>query len=166
MKQKKWVSIILAIMLLTCMPITTYANSSWHWLTKTNPFDVLPYAVILTLLIEYVTIKRANSITRSLRLFIVICLANVASFLLPYAILLMPSDVGYTFEMSIRNLPRYIVGSGYLFLTLIAEVPVVYISLKKFITNKKRFLMTIIIVNAVTTIMVAIIERVICKGSW
>jgi len=52
MKQKKWVSIILAIMLLTCMPITTYANSSWHWLTKTNPFDVLPYAVILTLLIE------------------------------------------------------------------------------------------------------------------
>jgi len=63
MKQKKWVSIILAIMLLPCMPITTYANSSWHWLTKTNPFDVLPYAVILTLLIEYVTIKRANSIT-------------------------------------------------------------------------------------------------------
>ena len=106
------------------------------------------------------------AITRSLRLFIVICLANVASFLLPYAILLMPSDVGYTFEMSIRNLPRYIVGFGYLFLTLIAEVPVVYISLKKFITNKKRFLMTIIIVNAVTTIMVAIIERVICKGSW
>lgn len=68
--------------------------------------------------------------------------------------------------MSIKHFPKYIVGFGYLFLTLIAEVPVVYISFKKFITNKKRFLMTIIIVNTVTTIMVAIIERAICKGSW
>jgi hypothetical protein len=57
-------------MILLFLSISAYANSSWHWLTKTNPFDILPYAVILTLLIEYVAIQKANYLDSSIRLFV------------------------------------------------------------------------------------------------
>jgi len=156
----------LFLLFIQLFSIAAYANSSWHWLTKTNPFDVLPFAAIATLVIEYIAIKKSNSISRSLNLFIVICIANIASFILPFAVLLLPSEVGYTFEMSIQHLPKYIVGIGYLLLTLIVEIPVVYFSFQNSVTNKKRLLISIIIVNAVTTIMVAIIERIICRGTW
>ena len=166
MRNKRTYTLIIALILCMLLPTTAYANSSWHWLTKTTPFDVLPYAVVLTLLIEYVTVKKLNSIIHPFRLLAIICLANTASFLLPYAILLMPSAVGYTFEMSIKHLPIYIVGFGYLFLTLVAEVPIVYISLRNIVTNRRRLLISIITVNVVTTIMVAAIERIFCRGSW
>ena len=145
---------------------TAYANSSWHWLTKSNPFDLLPYAVILTLLIEYVIIQQLNSIKNYFRLFIVICFANMASFLLPYATLLLPSAVGYTLEKSIYSLPIYIVGFGYLFLTLIAEIPIVYGCCKNIVTSEKRLLISIILVNTITTAMVAAAERIIYRGMW
>jgi len=165
MKNRRIYTLIIALILYMLLSTTAYANSSWHWLTKT-PFDILPYTAVLTLLIEYVTIKKLNSIIHPFRLLLIICLANMASFLLPYATLLMPSDVGYTFEMSIKYLPIYIVGFGYLFLTLAAEVPIVYISLRNIVTNRKKLLISIITVNVVTTIMVAAIERIFCRGSW
>jgi len=165
MKNRRIYTLIIALILYMLLSTTAYANSSWHWLTKT-PLDILPYAAVLTLLIEYVTIKKLNSIIHPFMLLLIICLANMASFLLPYATLLMPSDVGYTFEMSIKHLPIYIVGFGYLFLTLAAEVPIVYISLRNIVTNRKKLLISIITVNVVTTIMVAAIERIFCRGSW
>lgn len=166
MKDKEIYTLIYIMILSMVFSTTAYANSSWHWLTKTTPFDILPYAGVLTLLIEYITIKKSNSINRPFKFFVIICLVNMASFLLPYAILLMPSDFGYAFETSIKHLPNYIIAFGYLFLTLIAEVPIVYISFKNIVTNKKKFLLSIIIVNIVTTIMVAFIERIFCEGSW
>ena len=156
----------LLFLLILLFPTVAYANSSWHWLTNTNPFDVLPFAAILTLLIEYIAIKKANAISRSWRLFVIISIANIASFLLPFAVLLLPSEIGYSFEMSIQHLPKYIVGIGYLLLTLIVEMPVVYISYQKIVSNKKRLIISIIMVNAATTIMVAAVERIICRGSW
>jgi len=166
MKQRLIISISFVFLLIPFFTLTVYANSSWHWLTETTPFDILPYVVVLTLLIEYIAIKNLNSLKQPVKLAIIICLANLASFLLPYTILLMPSAVGYTFEMSIKHLPQYIVGFGYLFVTLVAEVPIVYISIKSIVTNKRKFLISIIIVNVVTTIIVATLERVFCKGSW
>ena len=145
---------------------TAYANSSWHWLTK-RPFDILPYVVIGTLLIEHTIIKMINSITCSFRLFIIIFLANIASFLLPYAVWFIPDDSRiYTLEMAIKYLPTYNIGGLFVFLTLIVEIPIVYVSVKRFVTDKKRLLVSIITVNIVTTIMAAVVERVFCKGSW
>jgi len=145
-----------------------FANSSWHWLTKTKPFDILPYVAIFTILVEYIAIKIINLINNSIRLLLIICLANLASFLLPYALIWTSSlaAVGYSFEMSVNHLPMYIVGLGYLFLTLIAEVPLVYISYKGIITEKRRLFISIIIVNVTTTMIIAIIERMVCRGSW
>jgi hypothetical protein len=68
--------------------------------------------------------------------------------------------------MSIRYLTKYIVGTGYLILTLVAETPVIFFSFRNIVENKKRLLVSIITANVVTTIMVAIIESVICRGTW
>ena len=166
MKNKKIQALTIAGMLSMILSTTAYANSSWHWITKTTPFDILPYVIILTLFVEYIVIKNGASIKSPFKLAIIICLANLISFLLPYAILLMPSDAGYTFEMSIAYWPKYIVGVGYLLLTLIAEIPVVYLSFKKVVTNRKKLLVSIVAANIVTTIMVVAVERLFCKGSW
>ena len=166
MKKKTLINLIAVIAIAMLFPTTVYANSSWHWLTKTVPFDILSYVVILTLVIEYFSLKTVNSIKKHLRLLLVICAANLASYLLPFAILLLPSGVGYTFEMSINRLPIYIIGAGYIVLTLIVEVPAVYFSLRGTVKNKEKLVISIIIVNVITTIMVAVIERIVCKGSW
>ena len=166
MKKKTLISSVVIITIIMLFPTTAYANSSWHWLTKTIPFDILPHVVVATLLIEYFSLKTVNSITKHFRLLLVVCAANLASFLLPFAVLLLPSAVGYTFEMSISHLPKYIIGLGYLFLTLIAEIPVVYISLRGVVENKKKLVISIVIVNVITTVMVAVIERIVCEGSW
>lgn len=166
MKHRKIDTLAAVIILSVFFSATAYANSSWHWLTKTTPFDILPYVVVLTLFIEYIMMKNLNSINRPFRLFIIVCFANLVSFLLPYGVLLIPSDVGYTFEMSLKHLPQYTVGAGYLFLTLVAEVPIIYMSLKNVVSNRKKFFVSIIIVNVVTTMMVAVVERIFCRGVW
>jgi hypothetical protein len=167
MKNKTAFTLVAIVILFMIFPITAYANSSWHWLTKTRPLDVLPYVVILTLAIEYFTIKKANSINQSIKLFLVVCFANAISFLLPYVILfIVPDPAGYTFEMLLKNLPTYSIGIGYLFLTLVAEVPIVFICFMNNVKSKKNLFVSIILVNVATTVMVAVIERIICRGSW
>jgi len=165
MKTKRLCTLMFIILLSAFLPITAYANSSWRWLTKTRPLDILPYAVVITLLIEFVALRRLNSIMSAL-LLLVVCLANLASFLLPYALYLLPLDVGYTFEMSINHLPSYIVGLGYLILTLIAEIPIIYNCFKRSVANSKRFMSSIVAVNIVTTAIIAGIERIFIRGSW
>lgn len=69
--------IVIMVSLNMLFSTTAYANSSWHWLTKTRPLDVLPFVVVLTILIEYTAIKNANSINRPFLLFIIVCFANM-----------------------------------------------------------------------------------------
>lgn len=57
------------------------------------------------------------------------------------------------------------VGLGYLFLTIIIELPIVYAGLKTEITNKKRGIIVICIENTVTTILVFVIEGLPVMGS-
>ena len=48
------------------------ANSSWVWLTDRRPFDILPYAVALTLIIEFIFIWRWNRVNRPIKTFVII----------------------------------------------------------------------------------------------
>ena len=54
----------------------------------------------------------------------------------------------------------------YLIITLVIEVPIVYVGLKSEMKNRKRGLLTIIASNAVTTALVCVAERMICRGHW
>ena len=166
MKNKIWLMASMIFFFCLIFQIPVYANSSWHWVSETNPFDILPIVIVLTLVIEYFTVKFFCSLKHSIKLAIIICLANLASFLLPYTFLLLPNVVGYTFKNFIEHTPKYTIGLGYSFLTLASEIPIIFFSLRKEVKSKKNLLIAIIAVNIVTTIMVAIIERVFCSGEW
>jgi len=53
---------ILIILTTVIFPVTVYANSSWHWISKTRPFDILPIIIIVTLLIEIFAINIISGI--------------------------------------------------------------------------------------------------------
>ena len=96
---------------------------------------------------------------------VAVILANAASFLLPYALLL--SDPVYPrFDDVLNAGPNYIVGFGFVMLTLLIEIPVVYNLLKKHVDSKKKLLWAIVGSNTVTTAMVAVIERMVTNGYW
>ena len=57
-------------------------------------------------------------------------------------------------------------GMAALFLTLIIECPIVYAIVQDEIHDKKKSLGVIAAANVVTTVMVAAIERIACRGSW
>ena len=77
-------SFILTALIMISIPVTVYANSSWHWVSKTRPLDLLPIVIVITLLIEIISINFIPKI-RNLKLVIPsVGLANIVSFLMPY----------------------------------------------------------------------------------
>ena len=73
--------------------------------------------------------------------------------------------LGYDFERFLNNTPRYIVGATYGLMTLLVEVPVLYNAFKKK-AEEKKLVMTIVVVNVITTALVFAIERMVCQGTW
>ena len=71
-----------------------------------------------------------------------------------------------TLDFYANKFPLYIVGIIFLFLTLAIEIPIVYNLLKKDVSNKKRLFFSIVAVNGATTLVVAVVERIFCRGSW
>lgn len=170
MKYKVLSIAIISGLLSMFMVSTAYANSSWHWLT-TSPMTVLPFAIIFTLLIETGAISKFNNIYNTKQVFAIVSLANLLSFLAPYLIRayrFIPTSGGYSISAAFDKGPYYIVLSGYLLLTLIVELPLVYLYLRKEVANSKKgkLIKTIIISNVITTLAVAICERFICIGQW
>lgn len=149
-------------------PATAYANSSWHWVT-TSPMTIFPFAIILTLLVETVSAVKFGSVSDAKKAFLVVSLANLLSFLAPYlerAYRFIPTSGGFSISAAFNRGPYYIVLMEYLLLTIIVELPVVYFLLKDFSASKRNLLISIILSNAATTVIVAVLERLICIGMW
>jgi len=101
--------------------------------------------------------------------FGVICAANLASFMLPHLVFVIESphsSFSESWAMYSHHWPSYIIGIGFLIMTLFIEVPIIYISLKSFAQNKKQLITVIIVVNIITTAAVAVTERIAYKGQW
>lgn len=161
-------NLIITLIVMMYLPITVYANSSWHWLT-TSPMTVLPYAVILTLIIETFLIIKFGKVNNTKKTFCIVSLANLMSFVAPYlerAYRFIPTSGGYDISAAFYKGPYFIVLIGYLLLTIIVEVPVVYFLLRRDTQSRKALFVTVIIANILTTIAVAVIERLVCIGQW
>lgn len=159
---------MLFILIIMLDPITVYANSSWHWVT-TSPMTVLPFAIIITLLIETISIAKFNNVRNIKKVFVIVSLANILSFLAPYAeraYRFILTTGGYSILSAFNKGPYYIVLIGYLFLTIIIELPTVFLFLKKEVSSRKKLILTIVISNITTTSIVAICERLFCIGKW
>ena len=150
-----------AVALALALGDTALANSSWHWLTDTRPYEVLPFAAAATVAIEFAAIYFIARVKRPWKTLLVVVIANLLSFGLPYPILLASPASSYTLD----RLP-YLIGPLYLIVTLALELPVTILSLRKDAPGDKRLVLTVIAANAVTTAMCAVIERAYSHGSW
>ena len=154
--------IVLSSLMLLVLSQFVFADSSWCWLTDTRPFDILPPVALATIVIEVLAIWLIPNTGKLMKTAVAVILANAASFLLPYALLL--NDPVYPKLLNAG--PNYIVGAGFVILTLVLEIPIVYNLLKKHVDSKKKLLWSIIGSNIVTTAMVAVIERMVTDGYW
>ena len=161
---------LVSFIILMLVPSIVSANSSWHWISSTRPIDILPFVILVTLLIETLMIIKLNKINSIVKPIVVIIIANLMSFVMPFLVYFLPNELGMSgyenFLKMINHWPTYIAGIGYLFMTLVIEVPIVYNLLKKECDNKKMFLKVIIAANILTTLLTALAERVICVGQW
>ena len=164
MKRINWL-IILSLML-AAVPTAVFANSSWYWISEQRPWDILPWVAMATIFIEVLAIWLIPATGHFLKTAGIVIGANLLSFLLPYGLLAVGNSWYGTFQDILESGPCYIVSVMFQIMTLAVELPVVYKVMKKHVQNKRMLLWTIIGSNTVTTIMVAIIERMITEGAW
>ena len=168
MKKK---AIYLALFISTFLilyPSAVYANSSWHWLTV-SPMLLLPFAILFTLLIETVAVVRFGKVANPKKVILIVSLGNLLSFVAPYlerAYRFIPTSGGFSLLAAFNKGPYYMILFGYLVLTLLVELPVVYLLLRKDTSRQKDLIKAILLSNIATTLLVAVLERIICVGNW
>ncbi len=150
-------------MLVCALSLTASANSSWHWISSTRPYDLLPVVIAVTLTVETLALTRIAKVQPFSKVLCIVLLANSVSFAVPYVFV---DHTPYTFYQALEHVPMYTVGVAYLIMTLLAEIPVVYFTLRKHTDRPKRLLWVTIGANAVTTALAALAERLFCRGSW
>ena len=168
-KSKVTVSTLFIIAMWGTLSTTAYANSSWIWLTRRQPYELLPLAVLVTFVIETGVILFSLREKKLWKTLMLVTAANLMSFLLPYLFLYQDQKFingGREIREMLDRGPFYIVGAFYLIITLVVEVPLVYAGLKNEMKDKKRGFLTIIASNVVTTVLVCVAERMICRGHW
>ena len=148
--------------------VSASANSSWVWISETRPYDILPVVVAGTLLIETVAVNLVSKVGNWYKTFFAVFVGNIISFIAPYIGYSnsLYGQMGYTLSQIIDRGPYYTVGTAFLLLTLIIELPVVYFLLKKDADSKKKLAICIVVANIVTTALVAVVERTLCYGRW
>ena len=170
MKKYKLFSMsVISVLGISIFPMLASANSSWVWISETRPYDILPFVIIGTLLIETVAVNLVSKIGNWYKTFFVVLVGNIISFAVPYigySNTTPYADAGYTLSQIINHGPYYTVGTAFLLMTLIIELPIVYFLLKKDADNKKKLALCIVLANIVTTVLVAIVERTLCYGRW
>jgi hypothetical protein len=165
-KYKHITTLVLSIFFISILSATACANSSWHWISDTRPYDVLPFVVVGTLLIETAAVNYIPKIHKLFKVFCVISLGNLLSYMVPWAFRYFVPYAFGTFHDSIEHGPVYNIGLAYLFLTVVVELPVEYFLLKNDSMKKTKLALTIILANVATTSLVAVVERIVCAGEW
>ena len=159
----------LAVLMIICLlPITASANSSWIWLSEARPYDVLPFVAVITIAIETAALWYVLGKKHLVKIAVVVVIANLLSFAAPYLFWYDES-----IRMPLKPFPElmeyghyFTVGTIFLIMTLVLEIPVVFLTLRKYAKGKWRFLLTVAGANVVTTIITAAAERIFCYGQW
>lgn len=166
-KNNTLMSVTLAFIMSFGFSLMAFANSSWRWITASRPYDVLPFVIVFTLVAETYFIAFFCKIESKSRVFVPVFIGNLLSYAMPY-IVESQSMYGehYGLKHSIDHGPFYTVGTAFLIMTLVAELPVVYLMLKKKAEDKRVLAISIVIINVITTVAVALVERLLCRGEW
>ena len=167
-KYKITTNFSVTLMLLAGFIFSVSANSSWVWISEKRPYDLLPFVALATLLIETLGYNYLLKIENFYRTFSGVLIGNLISFAVPYIGYsnTTPYAGYYTLTQILNRGPFYTVGAAFLLITILVELPFMYFWLKKEVENKKKLVAVAILLNTVTTIMVAVIERVFCEGYY
>lgn len=160
--------LLVSVLILLILPSVAYANSSWHWLTG-SPMRILPLAVVLTLAVETGIISGFGRVRNIWKAVLCISLANLVSFLAPILVRAaetVPVRGSFALSNAFEGGPLYIVFTGYLVLTIIVELPLVYMLLKKDTEKARNLAASILAANILTTVSVAVVERLTSVGQW
>lgn len=163
-KKKLWMLGFL-VLLSAAYPVTAYANSSWHWISRTRPYMLLPAVIVVTLAVEILAVRRMCQKEASGKVVAYVVLGNLLSFAAPYLLAAIIPEI-YTFSQMLEHTPFYTVGFIYLLMTLVIETPLVYGTVQAQSANKRGLLTAILLANVATTGFTAVVERVFCSGSW
>lgn len=166
-KNNTLISLMLAFIMTFAFSLNAFANSSWVWITKSRPYDILPFVIVFTLVAETWFIAFFCKLESKSRVFVPVLAGNLLSYAMPY-IIYSNSLYGefYGLKHALDHSPYYTVCTAFLIMTLVAEFPVVYLSLKNKAEDKKVLAISIVIINVLTTVFVALIERLLCRGHW
>jgi len=164
-----------AIIIVALIPAAALANSSWHWFDE-DPTSLLPIVIVGTLAIEMFIVFRFGGVPRKALTLAIgaasIIVSNLISYVLPYildamhAVSLYGIDRSEALSWSVSKGPFYIIMPMSLILTIICEYPIVYFSMRWAVKDRKALIWAIIIANVITTASVALMERMLVKGSW
>lgn len=178
MKKKKILNwFLFAVFFINLFTITASANSSWYWISSRRPLDLLPIVIVVTLLIEIFAVNCKAEVKEIKRVVLVVSIANLVSFLIPYiwlgidpynvySLLTKEEGLFYAINYSVEHGPVFTVSVFFLILTLLVETPIVYLYFKNRVENKKKLISTIIVANIITTGLTFVIERIFCHGEW
>lgn len=169
MKNYKSVSTaFITAVLLFGFTITAFANSSWVWISEARPYDVLPFVIVGTLLIETAAANLLLKVGNWHKVFVGTVIGNLMSFAVPYIGYsnTTPYAGYYTLAEILNRGPFYTVGGAFLLTTILVELPFMCFWLKKDVTDKKKLILVTVLANVVTTTAVAIVERIFCQGHY
>lgn len=164
MKQRT--AVFCAAILICMLPMTASANSSWIWISETRPYDVLPFVAVITIAIEAAAIWFVLGKKHLVKIAVVVAIANLLSFAAPYLIDYLDEMRFCSMKELMDKFPSYTVRAAYLWVTLLVELPLVFMMLHKHANNKRRFLLFSVGANVATTIITAAAERIFCYGQW
>ena len=167
-KYKTTTNFSVTFLLLAGFIFSVSANSSWVWISEKRPYDLLPFVALATLLIETLGYNYLLKIENFYRTFCGVLIGNLISFAVPYIGYsnTTPYAGYYTLTQILNRGPFYTVGAAFLIITILVELPFMYFWLKKEVENKNKLVAVAILLNTVTTVMVAVIERVFCEGYY
>jgi hypothetical protein len=165
------------LLMMTAINVQIFANSSWY-LYANEPYTVLPYVIIFTLLFEIIFILYFIRIRNIKQIFygtIVIIIANTFSFLLTLVLFGLtepniPKEIGNEYIekiiFSLHHWQYFINGFGFLGLTLIIEIPIIYNMLKNNVENKRRLIIILLLANTITTVIISIYGGIRFNETW
>lgn len=168
MKKNSFMSFMLALIMCFGFSVTALANSSWVWISESRPYDVLPIVAVITLVAETYAIAFFGKIESKSTVFLPVLIGNILSFITPYLFYSQTTPYAGAFSLGyiLERGPFYTVGTHFLVMTLIAELPVVFLCLRKKAENSKALAIGIVAVNILTTLLTAFAERLLCQGHW
>ena len=149
------------------LAVSASANSSWVWISETRPYDILPVVILLTLAAEVTAVLCALKNRKVWKVLFVVTLANLLSFAAPYLCLyVMSANDGLPLRDFCEKWPAYTVGIAFLAITLLVELPIVWLTLRRDAKHKGRFGLVIVAANLATTGVTALAEHLFCRGHW